>query len=131
MSANSPCEPRRKRITIATDMAIVEAIMIMPMILMNGCPLVKKKTTEPPMPNVGRSCISTLSRCPRGSSGGGCRTISCVGTSDGSTRGGRFTTMWLTVIHSLGRPESPSAAPCQADAGRRVILLTSVGTRGR
>lgn len=42
-------------------MATVEAIMTMPMILMNGCPLVKKKTTEPPMPSVGSSCISTLS----------------------------------------------------------------------
>lgn len=42
-------------------MATVEAIMTMPMMRMNGCPLVKKKTTEPPMPSVGSSCISTLS----------------------------------------------------------------------
>lgn len=46
---------------MAMAMAIVDAIMIMPMIFMNGCPFVKKKTTEPPMPSVGRSCISTLS----------------------------------------------------------------------
>ncbi|BCL23368.1 hypothetical protein GCM10017668_52110 [Streptomyces tuirus] len=38
--------------------------------------------------------------------------------------------MWLTDIHSLDQPESPSAAPCQADAGRRAILLTAMGTRG-
>lgn len=61
MSANCPCEPRRKRTTIAIDIATVDAIMTMPMILMNGCPLVKKKTTEPPMPSVGSSCIRTLS----------------------------------------------------------------------
>lgn len=61
MSASWPWEPRRKRTTIAMDMATVEAIMIMPMIFMNGWPFVKKKTTEPPMPSVGRSCISTLS----------------------------------------------------------------------
>ncbi|GAB1338174.1 hypothetical protein ACE1SV_47640 [Streptomyces sp. E-15] len=71
--------------------------MIMPMIFMNGWPFVKKKTTEPPMPRVGRSCISTLSWCPRGNSGGGWTTTSSVGTSDGSALGGRFTTIWLTA----------------------------------
>ena len=55
--------------------------------------------------------------------------MSCVDTSDGSTRGGRFTTMWLTGIHSLDQPESPSAAPCQADAGRRAILLIPADAR--
>lgn len=43
------------------DMATVETIITMPMIFMNGCPLVKKNTTEPPMPSVGSNCIRTLS----------------------------------------------------------------------
>lgn len=72
----------------------VDAIITMPMIFMNGCALgLKKNTTDPPMPSIGRSCIIAPSCCPRGSSGGGCRTTSSVGTSDGSARGGRFTTM--------------------------------------
>ncbi|GHD96809.1 hypothetical protein GCM10010508_67030 [Streptomyces naganishii JCM 4654] len=98
-------------------MATVDAIITMPMIFMNGWPLVKKNTTEPPMPSVGSNCISTLSWCPRGNSGGGCRTTSPVGTSDGSARGGRLTTMWLTAHQFPSRARKfPSATPCQADA---------------
>ena len=47
-------------------MATVEATITMPMILMNGWALgMKKKTTEPPMPSIGRSCISALLLPPR------------------------------------------------------------------
>ncbi|BBC93293.1 hypothetical protein SRO_2117 [Streptomyces rochei] len=75
------------------DIPTVDAIITMPMIFMNGCPFVKKKTTEPPIPSVGSNCMRTLSCGPRGNSGGGWRTTSPVGTSDGSARAGRFTTM--------------------------------------
>ncbi|GAA5052059.1 hypothetical protein GCM10023336_21240 [Streptomyces similanensis] len=79
-------------------MATVEATITMPMIFMKGWAFgLKKNTTEPPMPSMGSSCISAPSCCPRGSSGGGCSTISSVGTSFGSARGGRLTTIWLTT----------------------------------
>ncbi len=61
MSASWPCVPRRKRTSIAMAMATVEAIMITPMIRMIGFGVMKKKTTEPPMPSIGRSCISAPS----------------------------------------------------------------------
>ncbi len=89
---------------MAIDMAIVDAIITMPMIRMNGCPLVKKKTTEPPIPSVGSNCISTLSCWLRGSSGGGWTITSPAGTSGGSARGGRFTTIWLTAHQFPCRP---------------------------
>ncbi len=43
-------------------MAIVEATITRPMIFMKGwaCGL-KKNTTDPPMPSMGRSCISAPS----------------------------------------------------------------------
>ncbi|GGL80545.1 hypothetical protein GCM10010095_76840 [Streptomyces anthocyanicus] len=87
-------------------MAIVEAIITMPMIFMMGwAEGLKKNTTDPPMPSMGRSCIIAPSCCPRGSSGGDCRWTSSVGTFFGSARGGRLTTMWLTSHQFPCRPD--------------------------
>lgn len=61
MSASCPWVPRRKRTIIAMAMATVEATMIMPMIRMIGFGVMKKKTTEPPMPSIGSNCIITPS----------------------------------------------------------------------
>ncbi|GGV09994.1 hypothetical protein GCM10010275_58570 [Streptomyces litmocidini] len=74
----------------------VDASISEPMIRMIGDGVMKKKTTEEPMPSIGRSCINADSCCPRGSSGGGSRTSSSPGTSGGRDLGGRLTTIWLT-----------------------------------
>lgn len=78
-------------------MPTVDTSISTPMMRMNGAaPGMKKKTTEEPMPSIGRSCISMPSCCPRGSSGGASSLTSSDGTSGGSDLGGRFTTIWLT-----------------------------------
>ncbi|KUJ70200.1 hypothetical protein ACZ90_05515 [Streptomyces albus subsp. albus] len=102
----------------------VEAIMIMPMMRMIGFGVMKKKTTEPPMPSIGRSCISAPSCWPRGSSGGGCNCTCSTGTSVGRARGGRLTTIWLTAHQFPCRTEVFLSAPPwrRAPSAGRILL---------
>ena len=79
-------------------MATVDTSISTPMTRMNACAPVgrKKNTADEPMPSIGSSCIRTPSCCPRGRAGGGSNRTSSEGTSGGSDRGGRVTTIWLT-----------------------------------
>ncbi len=75
-------------------MPTVDTSISTPMMRMKGAaPGMKKKTTDEPMPSIGRSCISMPSCCPRGSSGGASSLSSSEGTSGGKDRGGRLTTI--------------------------------------